>query len=266
MRLCRQFVTSVVDESAFQGQAGSFGPGRRASRYYNRAMDQLQQIQARARARGVDIGRRYRFPSIACLVLTTCLLATSCYDNIMPTAGPNGITSCKKGGVCQSDGGSLTVYRGNLGPAMGSATYMTLFGSYDTTNLAPVFEVSSPTESGPGETDIIFKYYSAPSSVYGRAECDDPSIGNDRCDSFYVYFNMDFLNAHVGASWYTTFTQALACHEIGHAVGLTHGFNANPVISNQNESLHCMRTDMYAWGQDDPTLGTHNVDMINSVY
>lgn len=184
----------------------------------------------------------------------------------MPTGGPNGITSCKKGGVCQTDGGALTVYRGNLGPAMGSATFLTLFCSYDTTNVAPVVEVSNPKETGPGETDMMFKSYSAPYNKYGRAECDDPPIGNHRCDSFDVYFNKDFLNSNSGASWYTAFTRALACHEIGHTVGSTHGYNANPVISDQNGSLNCMRTKMHASLWDDPTLGSHNVDMINSVY
>lgn len=140
------------------------------------------------------------------------------------------------------DGGALTVYRGYIQSAMAEATYLTLFGSYNTTDVGPVSELSSPKTSGSVETDIIYKYRDLGPGTYGRAECDDNSIGGNRCDQFYVYFNYVFSNANDQQSWYTTFTRALACHETGHAVGLTHGAEAYPSISNQNSSLHCMRT------------------------
>lgn len=149
---------------------------------------------------------------------------------------------------------------------MKSAAHTTLYGSYDTTDVGPVYEPTSPVTSGAGETDIIYKYYTAPMTDYGITYCDDNSIGNGRCDQFYIYLNSTFLNSVAHQAWYTDFTRALACHETGHAVGLTHGYNADPPQSDQLGDLHCMRRGMYAANQTDFTVGGQNTAMINSVY
>jgi hypothetical protein len=52
----------------------------------------------------------------------------------------------------------------------------------------------------------------------------------------------------------------LACPESGHAVGLTHGEDASPAVSNTADSLHCMRRPD---AEADRWLGQHNADQIN---
>ena len=54
------------------------------------------------------------------------------------------------------------------------------------------------------------------------------------------------------------------CHEAGHAIGLTHGQNASPLLLNSDNSLNCMQTPdnevLVA------SLGTHNIQQINAAY
>lgn len=60
-----------------------------------------------------------------------------------------------------------------------------------------------------------------------------------------------------------TVNRALACHETGHAVGLTHGNLASPITSNTNSDLGCMVTPL---NTSLPNLGTSNVANINATY
>jgi hypothetical protein len=61
----------------------------------------------------------------------------------------------------------------------------------------------------------------------------------------------------------TSANTELACHETGHAVGLTHGIDAAPVESNTASELGCMETPDSGTRS---TLGSHNRSEINSVY
>ena len=219
----------------------------------------------------MKVGRKTKGIGAALLLLgvfSQVAYAAPPYRNMMPTPT---ISSCQEGSQpCRSDGGHLAVYRGYLGPIMKASTGYTLFGSYGTTDVGPVYEHSYPVESGVGETDIIYKYYQTTPSTYGTTICDDNSIGSNRCDQFYIYFNSTVLNSHTSQHYFNDFATTLACHETGHAVGLTHGNNAytsnGDVISQTLPALHCMRTELLPHMFVDWKVGSNNTYWINDTY
>lgn len=72
-----------------------------------------------------------------------------------------------------------------------------------------------------------------------------------KCDQAYSAFRTNSL-----------ITDGLACHETGHAVGLVHGSDASPRLSNTDPSLGCMMRPV------DPTtgLGRNNINEIDATY
>jgi hypothetical protein len=85
-----------------------------------------------------------------------------------------------------------------------------------------VYWTSSPSYSGSAETDVIYQVSTSGFSgnVIGQTWCND-AVSSTRCDQEYVRFR---------AAGYVD--RELACHETGHAVGLTHGPDATPAESN----------------------------------
>lgn len=81
---------------------------------------------------------------------------------------------------------------------------------------------STPTFSGPAETDLIFQEGPiAKDGVVGRASCNDYSDKNSaECDQFYILIE--------GGGNYGD--QRVTRHEIGHALGLVHGDEASPKV------------------------------------
>lgn len=71
-----------------------------------------------------------------------------------------------------------------------------------------------------------------------------------QCDQHYVAFDVE------------TVPRILACHETGHAVGLTHGRDANPEVSSSASSLSCMQDPLGT----DAYIGSHNAAQVNSTY
>lgn len=57
----------------------------------------------------------------------------------------------------------------------------------------------------------------------------------------------------------------VACHEVGHAVGLTHGREADPRRANDDDYLSCMKTPQDPLLGED-LVGPHNAHMINEAY
>lgn len=157
--------------------------------------------------------------------------------------------------VCQTDNGAVSVYiQGTVTNNMESRIRDSLDNSYDPTQSLTVTCASPPVYSGAGETDIIYQQGALPSAtaagIYG---CDD-DVDNSlhSCDQGYVRF---ITNDVYGR-------RLLACHETGHAVGLTHGDAAYPITANSSTKLGCMRAPF------DPSqylLGSNNVDQINAV-
>ena len=185
--------------------------------------------------------------------------AATITDNIVPT-GNTGTNTCIEGVLgnaylCQSDNAALNYYAtltGTLALEAPDATVVAnviteygndtdLTGSYDTT----------PTYSGSAETDIIYEEGPVPGDVVGFTWCDDDSLGGWLCDQQYIRIE--------GAGEYT---HGLTCHETGHAVGLTHGSEANPTKSNSNTGLDCMMNPVPVTKH----LGSNSIGNINNVY
>lgn len=124
-----------------------------------------------------------------------------------------------------------------------------LDSQYRPTDLAFRYD-ATPKFSGSGETDTIWQEGRVSGSAEGRAWCNDP-YGYFRCDQHYIRIE--------GGG---TITQGLSCHEMGHAVGLTHGRDAYPSVSQRATFLRCMRTPV---GSGD-VLGSHNRGQINANY
>lgn len=59
------------------------------------------------------------------------------------------------------------------------------------------------------------------------------------CDQHSLYVNLERIK-DLGYTW-PQFVR-LACHELGHTMGLTHGTSAQPTVSNATNSFRCMKT------------------------
>lgn len=158
-------------------------------------------------------------------------------------------SAVSEGFFCQTDNSTLTVFRESSLNTYGKASIAaTLNGSYAGTDLTVSFSSSAVT-SGSAETDIIYQGNKpVPSGNIGMTWCND-AVSARRCDQHY-------------ARWSTAGpTQSTACHETGHAVGLTHGNRASPALSNGDDRLRCMTRP-----SEFSTLGPTNVGNINATY
>lgn len=204
--------------------------------------------------------RRTIMPRVAGLLfvvgLSTALpSAAFAADNMYPTG--NARWTCFDGDfgygrICQTDNKALTVYMQDSVSAARKTTITNMLGKeFAPTNLS-VSHKSSGTYSGDAETDLIYQVSSSGFSgtTIGRTWCNDAVTGQ-RCDQAYVRFR--------GIS----FDTELACHETGHAVGLTHGEDAFPALSNRASELGCMETPDSGTR---PGLGAHNRSEINATY
>lgn len=125
-----------------------------------------------------------------------------------------------------------------------------LHREYSPTDLAIHVESKGDYE-GSTETDIVYDYHAiAESGVLGWTWCND-ATSDYECDQEYVEFDDT-------DPWWATIV-----HETGHAVGLTHGAQAYPAVSQQDSRLACMKA--YIDSGDD-NLGSHNSATINALY
>lgn len=170
------------------------------------------------------------------------------FDNMFKTA--NRDYNCNSGGsFCQTDNATLTVFlQGNL--ESGANIRWTLNESWNTTDLNVTYH-SSPSYSGTSETDIIYQHNPdrVPAGADGVAWCDGVGSNFNECDQHYVAFRSGSPS------------RGLACHETGHAVGLTHGADASPRVSQTNSNLQCMTTPVQTI-----YVGAHNVAQVNATY
>lgn len=151
---------------------------------------------------------------------------------------------------CQTDNDDLTVWRQSSLSLTGKSNIKSsLDNEFAPTDLSVIY-VSEPSYSGGAETDIIYQERdNLPGGNAGVTWCND-GVSSTKCDQHYVAFE--------SASPATPLT----CHETGHAVGLTHGADASPALSNTDSSLACMKKP----NSTTSDLGTHNTNMINATY
>ncbi len=200
----------------------------------------------------------------ALLVAALALFAASCeYENMYPFDGPFGLpVSCYDGDsydghYCRTDNDYFTVFLGHttLSSADRHNISLSLDNSFDNTTLEVHYHTTG-VFSGGSETDLIYRQVGtgvSPDS-YGITFCDD-AVSSTKCDQHYINFSDTLV---------TTVNRALACHETGHAVGLTHGAEADPPVSNTEPTLECMSGGT-PWTISN-VLGTQNFNMINSTY
>lgn len=174
-------------------------------------------------------------------------------DSMRPTANYPDACAAPSGSYsvnCQTDNSTLTYFsQGSLSAYSRTQISSVLNNQFDPTDLNVSYE-NPPVYTGGAETDIIYLLETLPLGVAGWTRCDDP-IDSVKCDQHYVSFASDFWAQHI------------TCHESGHAVGLTHGAQASPSISNTDPSLACMKT---ADNYNSNGLGTHNIGQINGTY
>lgn len=176
--------------------------------------------------------------------------SASHYDSMFPSV--NAFWSCGNGSnFCRTDNSTLTwfdeftiTYEGR------QLINSVLETQFEPTDLSVSF-TSTPSYSGAAETDLIYRHADLPGDTLGTAICNN-SVSSERCDQQYLTFDQ-------ATPWST-----VICHESGHGVGLLHGSNASPLVSNGDDSLACLQTPDSQVGS--ATLGSHNVAQINAAY
>lgn len=181
-------------------------------------------------------------------------------DNIVPN--PTYHVQCTQGNgtptgtLCLTDNSDVYYYMDSSGEYELETTDREEVRGVYSRDFSPTHLVihydSSPVFSGGGETDTVFQEGSAgmPANVIGMTWCDDPVDGTTyRCDQHYIRIR--------GNGWYS---DAIACHEMAHSVGLTHGAQAGPVVANDSSILGCVATP------PGTRLGSNQTGNINLVY
>jgi hypothetical protein len=175
-------------------------------------------------------------------------------DNLVPTATYS--AWCQNsapftGGICQTDNYSFTVFHESSVSATGwSHITHALNGQFAPTTLSVVYS-STPTYTGTSETDLIYQVRTdVPPGNDGYTWCNN-AASLLRCDQQYSAFRANSL-----------ITDGLACHETGHAIGLLHGQEASPRLSNSDPSLGCMVKYVGAT----TGLGSNNINEIDATY
>ncbi|MEV4946342.1 hypothetical protein [Streptomyces sp. NPDC053755] len=184
-------------------------------------------------------------------------------DNIHPTANNTGTCHNDPDGgdgqiSCRTDNAAVSYYMDSGGEYElespdRTAVQSTMSNDYGPTDLTISYD-SSPVFSGDAETDIVYQEGSTnlSDSSDGVTWCNDAVDGSSYgCDQQYIRIR--------GAGYYS---RGLSCHETGHAIGLVHGQQASPRLTNTNTALGCMVTPV----GDGVGLGANNRDNINSVF
>lgn len=172
------------------------------------------------------------------------LSGTSLLSVILPTSpaaygnwyGATGSTGPCNGNM--QDNSTVTWHRtSGLSPEMMTAVSQNMWSNVDPTDLTVQAELGSPD----GNTDIVYNeadyvgtfcgtytWHSA-GSVIGLTQC--MSLSGSKCQRFDIYTDRSWeINAT------TTTRLRHACHEIGHALGLSHPSGTDPTNT-------CMATD-----------------------
>lgn len=177
------------------------------------------------------------------------------FDSIYRTANWN--HDCTDGGLnCQTDNVEFRVFAEDSLPADSIDTIeAVLDGQFEPTTLDVEWD-AEPVYEGDTETDVVYllEEFEGDDDPLAGTWCDDAVGGTDWCDQHYVQFDPDYNDP---------IDRQGICHETGHAVGLTHGEDADPPQANDDSRLlSCMTTPV----DGSVTLGRHNADMIRAIY
>lgn len=199
------------------------------------------------------------------MVATGAAWAGSVTDNIVPIlAGPGNTERCTNdpdggdGSVnCLTDNEIVYYYMDSNGEYElespdRSAVTGALRNEYSPTQLVIHYD-SSPKFSGSGETDIIYQE--------GSTNLDSGTVGVTWCNDAAGTYSYECDQQYIRIRGNGAYDLSVACHESGHAVGLTHGRDAYPSLDNEDPRLGCMIATGY-----EENLGSNNVANINSVY
>lgn len=189
----------------------------------------------------------------ALLFLLTGPVSAHHFDSMFKT--PNANWNCSdwgsspNGSFCQNDNSDVTYCIESSLSGASTTINSVLSNEFAPTDLTVTYD-STCDYSGGSETDIVFQYLSSlPGNADGYAWCDD-SNNSTQCDQHYNAFR------HT-SPWYS-----LVCHEIGHAIGLTHGPQADPQQADATADLGCMGNAAFYQN----FLGSHNASQIDATY
>jgi hypothetical protein len=198
---------------------------------------------------------------VAAVAMTGGIALAAVTDNLTPTGNypwhcTTG-TADNPGRVCQTDNVNVYYYFDCCGTNALEAEDRDvindmLYHEYKPTDLAFGYD-STPAFSGTGQTDIVYEEATVTGSAEGITWCNAEVAGG-------AYYDCDqqFVRMEGGG----TISYGLSCHETGHAVGLLHGYESYPRLSNTDSRLGCMMTPVDAF----ETLGSNNIDQINANY
>ncbi|KRE60147.1 matrixin family metalloprotease [Nostocoides sp. Soil756] len=166
-----------------------------------------------------SLARGFRF--VAALLVAVGLVMTNAVAAHANFSGANGKTGCSGGSpVNMADGGTHNFNYVSLNSAVQSAVAWSRTYNYDSTDVNTGYDSTlDPT------TDVIVRnqdyttycgFSWHPGSTVGLTTCDSLS-GGFKCESHTVRFDISYFNAANQSQ-----ERGLACHEIGHSLGLTH--------------------------------------------
>jgi hypothetical protein len=198
------------------------------------------------------------------LTALSAVPALAATDNLVPTYTYSPIcanSSTSSAMVCKTDNAAVWYYMDSNGEyelEQGDRDTVSgvLNGQYGPTDLTIHYD-SSPVFSGDAETDVVYQEGSTGlgDGVVGMTWCNDAVNGEYyECDQTYIRIR--------GAGPMSD--ARVVCHETGHAVGLTHGSEAYPVVARSDSQLGCLRTPLEAITSG--TLGSNQVREINLNY
>lgn len=196
---------------------------------------------------------------ISLFAVTTAAWAAAT-DNMFPTAHTGGTcwTGMDYGAPCQTDNKAVYFYMDSHGEYELESPDRSMVNKiidreYRPTDLAFHYD-SSPVFSGSGETDIVYQEGSTGLSdnAVGTTWCNAAGGDGYDCDQQYIRIR-----------GYGNYDEGTTCHETGHAVGLQHGNNSSPQLSNTDDDLGCMVTPTSSgW----PFLLSNNIENIDATY
>ena len=165
--------------------------------------------------------RGFRF--LAALFVAAALVMTNAVAAQANWSGATGLTGCGSGSpVNMADGGTHYFNYVSLNSAVQSAVAWSRTYNYDPTDVNTGYDstIDSTTDVIVRNQDYTtycgFDWHSPTSGgTIGLATCD--SLSGLRCEQHTVRFDLSYFNAASQPN-----ERGVACHEIGHTLGLTH--------------------------------------------